>query len=60
MSNLEQRVLGRAGARELTVEEMDCVTGGFHTNVCSTALSMTTVTINPDSDGCSDTDVSFA
>jgi len=36
MSNLlETRVLGRAGARLLSQQELQQITGGFHTNVCS-------------------------
>lgn len=32
----DERVLGRVGARELTPQELDHVTGGFHTEtVCS-------------------------
>ena len=36
MSNLQgNRVLGRAGARLLSEEELHQITGGFHTNLCS-------------------------
>lgn len=34
--NMDERVLGRVGARELTPQELDHVAGGFHTEtVCS-------------------------
>lgn len=59
MLNHEQsRVLGRLGARELAVEEVEAVSGGlqFHTNVCTAILNVTTVTGPGDGDGCSDTD----
>jgi hypothetical protein len=61
MSKLEDRVLARAGARELTVTEADYVAGaGFHTNVCTAPLAATgTVTGPGDGDGCSDTDTHF-
>jgi bacteriocin-like protein len=36
MSNLqENRVLGRAGARLLSEEELQKITGGFQTGVCT-------------------------
>lgn len=36
MSNVqENRVLGRAGARLLSEPELQQITGGFHTTVCS-------------------------
>ncbi len=37
MSNqqTQNRVLGRAGARLLSEQELQQITGGFHTNVCS-------------------------
>ncbi len=57
MSNQEQRVLVRIGARELTPQEMEQVTGAAgraHTNVC-TAL---TATNTGDGDACLDHDVS--
>jgi len=46
------RVLGRAGARELTLEETEQVAGSFlaHTNVCS-ALTTTGNSFG-DGDGC--------
>jgi hypothetical protein len=31
----ESRVLGRAGARVLSEQEVQQITGAFHTNVCS-------------------------
>lgn len=50
------RVLGRMGARELSYEEIECVSGSrpFHTDVC-TRLTMT-ATGSGDGDGCSDMD----
>lgn len=50
------RVLGRTGARELSYEEIECVSGSrpFHTDVC-TRLTMT-ATGSGDGDGCSDMD----
>jgi hypothetical protein len=59
MSNPETRVLGRRGARELTIEEALIVAGGTaqaHTNVCTAIQAVTTVTGPGDGDGCSDTD----
>ncbi len=59
MSKAEtNRVLGRAGARELTVKELESVSGAlaFHTNVCTAVLATTTVTGPGDGDGCSDSD----
>lgn len=37
MSNLQEhnRVLGRAGARLLSEDELKQISGGFHTNLCS-------------------------
>ncbi len=36
MSNLqENRVLGRTGARVLSEQELQQVSGGFHTSLCS-------------------------
>jgi len=61
MSKLEDRVLARAGARELTVTEADYVAaaGAVHTNVCTAPLAAAgTVTGPGDGDGCSDTDTS--
>ena len=57
MSNQDQRVMARVGARELAQEEIEQVTGAAgraaHTNVC-TAL---TATNTGDGDGCLDHDV---
>ncbi len=52
----QNRVLGRLGARELTREEIECVSGSrlAHTNVCTFAT--TTATGSGDGDGCSDID----
>jgi hypothetical protein len=59
MANLDNRVLGRIGARELTVVEVKYVSAGLaHTNVCS-ALGFNGNTLTHtggDGDGCSDTD----
>lgn len=48
----ETRVLNRIGARELSPEEVQLVTGGLpvHTNVCTLAVA----TGSADGDGCSD------
>ncbi len=56
MSNQDQRVLGRVGAREMTPEEIEQVTGAagrFHTNVCT----IVTATSTGDGDACLDHDV---
>lgn len=53
------RVLVRAGARELTTEELDQVSAAqivAHTNVCTGVLGVATSTGPGDGDGCSDTD----
>jgi hypothetical protein len=52
------RVLARAGARELTIEEADFVSAAqiVHTNVCTAIMATSTVTGPGDGDGCSDTD----
>lgn len=54
----ENRVLGRRGARELEVAELEAVSGGlaFNTLVCTAALATHTVTGPGDGDGCSDSD----
>ena len=53
----ENRVLARAGARELTIEEIDFVSAAAHTNVCTAATVATaTHTWLGDGDGCSDSD----
>lgn len=56
--NRNDRVLARRGARELTVEEIESVSGagGAHTNVCSLALATTTHTGVGDGDACGDVD----
>jgi hypothetical protein len=58
MSKDNNRVLARAGARELTVEEVDFVSAAMqaHTNVCTAIMATATVTGPGDGDGCSDTD----
>jgi len=59
MSRLQlNRVLARAGARELTIEEVEMVSGSgvAHTNVCTGILATTTITGTGDGDGCRDTD----
>ena len=59
MSNQQDnRVLARAGARELTLEEIDYVSaaGVVHTNVCTAIMATATATGPGDGDGCSDTD----
>jgi hypothetical protein len=50
-NNDDSRVLSRLGARELSKEEVDSVTGAlaFHTNVCTINLS----TGARDGDACS-------
>jgi hypothetical protein len=57
-NNQNNRVLSRLGARELTREETECVSGSlaYHTLVCTIVLATTTVTGPGDGDGCSDTD----
>jgi hypothetical protein len=54
----DNRVLVRAGARELTIEEVDLVSAAMqaHTNVCTAIMATSTVTGSGDGDGCSDTD----
>jgi hypothetical protein len=54
----DNRVLARAGARELTIEEIDLVSAAMqaHTNVCTAIMATATVTGPGDGDGCSDTD----
>ena len=49
MSNSQERVLGRRGARELTMEEAKKTQGGFGT---STTVTCTTASIfHPNGDG---------
>lgn len=52
----EERVLNRVGARELSYEEIECVSGSraAHTDVCTFATM--TATGSGDGDGCSDLD----
>ncbi|HMC31397.1 MAG TPA: hypothetical protein VKL99_11230 [Candidatus Angelobacter sp.] len=54
----DNRVLARAGARELTIEETDYVSAAMqaHTNVCTAIMATSTATGPGDGDGCSDTD----
>jgi hypothetical protein len=53
----DNRVLGRKGAREISTQELDCVSGGlFHTLVCTAVLATGTITGPGDGDGCSDSD----
>lgn len=52
------RVLARRGARELTREEVEMVSGAAHTDVCSAAFATQTHTGFGDGDGCSDVDTS--
>lgn len=57
MANEDNRVLGRRGARELTVNEVDAVSGAtLRTLVCTAITATATVTGLGDGDGCSDTD----
>ncbi|MBV9761933.1 MAG: hypothetical protein JO340_15330 [Acidobacteriaceae bacterium] len=54
------RVLARRGARELTREEADAVSGAFaHTTVCTGAFATQTHTGVGDGDGCGDVDASL-
>jgi hypothetical protein len=56
-SGNESRVLGRKGAREISTQELDQVSGGaFKTLVCTAALATATITGPGDGDGCSDSD----
>jgi len=57
MSRQDNRVLARAGARELTIEEVGQVSAAMgHTNVCTAIMATATATGSGDGDGCSDTD----
>ena len=57
MSNQEDnRVLARSGARELTLPEIDRVSAGAHTNVCTAGQATASHTGFGDGDGCGDTD----
>jgi hypothetical protein len=54
MSNQDNRVLGRIGARDLSTEELDFVAGGTaHTLNCTGIRS----TVSGDGDACLDHDV---
>ena len=52
----ENRVLGRRGARELAVTELEAVGGAFNTLVCTGQAFLRTVTLHGDGDGCTTTD----
>jgi hypothetical protein len=54
--NKSNRVLTRIGARELTVEETECVSGSLavHTDVCSRPFPGATATVTGDGDACID------
>jgi hypothetical protein len=54
----DNRVLARAGARELTIDEIDQVSAAIqaHTNVCTAIMATATATGSGDGDGCSDSD----
>ena len=58
MSHDKSRVLVRAGARELTIDEIEYVSAAMqaHTNVCTAIMATSTGTGPGDGDGCSDTD----
>ena len=57
MSRQDNRVLARAGARELTIEEADLISAGnANTNVCTAIMATATATGSGDGDGCSDSD----
>ena len=55
------RVLARRGARELTREEVEMVSGACqaHTTVCTAAYATQTHTGLGDGDGCGDVDSSY-
>jgi hypothetical protein len=55
--NRSDRVLARRGARELTLKEIEAVSGAAllaHTNVCTAALATPIHTSIGDGDGCGD------
>jgi hypothetical protein len=56
----DNRVLGRIGARVISMEEVEYVNGAgngaFKTLVCTAVTATGTVTGPGDGDGCSDTD----
>lgn len=52
-ANKSDRVLARRGARELTRDEIEAVSGAFaHTEVCTAAFATQTNTGLGDGDGC--------
>jgi hypothetical protein len=56
--NRNDRVLARRGARELSVKELEAVSGGImHTNVASLAMATTTHTTVGDGDAGGDFDI---
>lgn len=59
-SDKENRVLVRRGARDITTQELDHISGGgsnaFHTLVCTAVMATGTITGPGDGDGCSDSD----
>jgi hypothetical protein len=57
MSNQQDnRVLARAGARELTISETDRVNAAAQTHVCTAGQATASHTGFGDGDGCGDTD----
>jgi hypothetical protein len=54
--NKNSRVLGRMGARELTIDETECVTGSItvHTDVCSRPFPGSPTLLTGDGDACTD------
>ncbi len=57
MTNENNRVLGRRGARELTANEAEVVSAAaLRTLLCTATVATATVTGFGDGDGCSDTD----
>ncbi|MGE5323209.1 MAG: hypothetical protein ACM3SW_10120 [Actinomycetota bacterium] len=57
-SDKENRVLGRRGARDITIPELEYINGAgtLHTEVCTAIMATGTVTGPGDGDGCSDSD----
>jgi len=61
MSTLEtNRVLGRSGARELSLPEIDRVSAAAHTNVCTGGQATASHTGFGDGDCCGDTDFALS
>ncbi len=59
-ANRQDRVIARTGARELTREEVEAVSGAFaHTTNCTGAFATQTHTGLGDGDGCGDIDSSL-